>query len=113
MNSREEYIAKHYPHLFYGVYEAGMAYYRSFASHFPSYNGAVDLFIRQRRAIKYLQKAAKIEPENDVLLYFLGVSYHSAKQYEKAIKVLAKSIKLYPGASPCYTLRGWAYSLSG
>jgi tetratricopeptide (TPR) repeat protein len=113
MKSRAEYIAKYYPHLFYGLHEAGMDYYWSFASHFPSYQGSFDLFIRKRRAIKYLQKAAEIEPENEELLYYLGSAYHFAKQYKKTVKVLSKAIELYPDACPCYTMRGWAYSLSG
>jgi tetratricopeptide (TPR) repeat protein len=91
-----------------------MDYYRSFASHLPSYKGAVDLFIRQRRTIKYLQKAIKIEPESAVLLYCLGQTYHFTKAYDKAIEVLSKAIKLYPDTPLShYTLRGWAYSLSG
>lgn len=47
-------------------------------------------------AIKYFQKAAELNPDDEVNLYWLGCSYNLNGNYEEAIRCLNKSVELNP-----------------
>jgi len=48
-------------------------------------------------AISFLQKAARIQPDNPDPYFYLGQSYQAMEKHDQAIEVLKKAISLNPG----------------
>jgi len=47
-----------------------------------------------RKALRYSEEACQLEPENGNILNTLGVAYYRVGNYEKALDVLSRSVKL-------------------
>ncbi|HEY6332788.1 MAG TPA: tetratricopeptide repeat protein, partial [Blastocatellia bacterium] len=65
---------------------------------FANYSLGV-IYLNQRKwdiAVSFLEKAAKIQPENPDPFFDLGQAYQTLGQHERAIEVLRKSIALTP-----------------
>ena len=64
-------------------------------------------------AIKYFQKAAELNPDDEVNLYWLGCSYNRNKEYDEAIKFLIKAVELNPDDETNWSWLGASYNMNG
>jgi len=80
-----------------------------------SLDQAIDLLQRGRytQARVILERLAKNDPDNYVILYNLGMCYSDLGMFEEAIRVLTRVVQLLPSFPDAYVALGVAYARSG
>ena len=63
-----------------------------------------------KKAIEYLDKALKIQPDNPEMYNKKGTAYYNLGQYQKTIEMTSESIRLKPNYFLAYNNRGNAHA---
>jgi tetratricopeptide (TPR) repeat protein len=72
-----------------------------------------DRYTDPKKAIKYLSKAIKLQPDYAKAYYKRGIAYDELRQYQWAIEDYNKAIRLQPDYARAYYNRGVAYLKQG
>jgi tetratricopeptide (TPR) repeat protein len=82
-------------------------------TYFMDKGSLVATYGNDKAAIKYFQKAIKLNPNRSSAYFNMGVSYGELGQYDKALQTMNQAIQMEPDKALYYYGRGRVYLLSG
>ncbi len=82
-------------------------------TYFMNKGNLLSAYENDKTAIKYFQRAIKLNPDRSSAYFNMGVSYGELEQYDKALQAINQAIQMEPDRALYYYGRGRVYLLSG